>query len=961
MNIPVKYWQKNSNYIKDDIVRVGNLARPEGINESDFDLREGPAGIIYDIFDTDIFDEKVIDASSEKHFGFLFPASHIYGYKVKCFVRKNTGDTSLNDSFKTYLENRFNDDGSQGFDVDNSIGVGIGLKFYDENLDQLKPNDPRNVMQVVSEQRVSFEEYYKLQLDILPEDVPKQTRYASVFVFVYGISAGSFKFKDVFASNMSEFFYCKIPHKSSFESAPNKKLDYWTQKFDWRPSYGSTIKFDAVNEVLKLGEGNNYLNSSSINSLPLKLSLQFSNRTDQESKAIVHFLKEKHFSYDSMFGLDYKGNRLHSSESSFFEFDFSYPYKNGLFYRCESFDHQIIYRNNNNISADFVCDKSSILDSLEGHKGYDPNFDAVIPVFINEDIECKRGEAIRFKTFSNQSITEDGHRYQKQNAQNFDDLVEISEYKKDANGIIQSGLLLFRNPKDIKVGEFLNIDVLEPKNSIFSVGVVEIKAKIRDELFVFEVPGINDLLEDPNFLRFFNTEWGGIEKKKWSTTENFWNFLKEERNPDSVGNYKSLATDSNRDLKTDQGAVFKVLDDSISAPVIIKRLRRNPDECLNSKPIFPEGVSEVQPFFENEERVKSKRILFTKDYKRFELSSIVSANINYVMLTPLEDFKLKKEDDLRLIAPMVKGRSSIYLKDIHRVSKYPWLKIRTFEHNPSLSINIRHDPKFLTSPTSEFYEKIYKHQINQDLNILDLTFDQRYDDEALEILQFLESHLGYKKFRFYPPRPYLSSRFDSSSDKFTFFCPNWSHTINYKNNHTISAQFVESRDLSIDQIKSIKVSCDKKQDETIFSATIDKHTVEHYICNQEDLALKEKSVKLTNTCKNKIKINKILNDNPSLFTIISDNYIGQNIKVYNSSNTVELPVEIEPGNSYYINTYFHPTQAQIDNGTFGTFSDNAGEKFFANIEIIPGFMIQGTDGCSTECEASFVIKGEFSC
>ena len=80
-----------------------------------------------------------------------------------------------------------------------------------------------------------------------------------------------------------------------------------------------------------------------------RLTLNFNNRTDAEAKAIVHFLQEKSFAYNSIFSLDYKGNRLLSSDVASFNFKYSYPYKDDLKYTCTEFDHSIVYRNKNNI------------------------------------------------------------------------------------------------------------------------------------------------------------------------------------------------------------------------------------------------------------------------------------------------------------------------------------------------------------------------------------------------------------------------------------------------------------------------------------------------------------------------------------------------------------------------------------------------------------------------------------
>ena len=107
---------------------------------------------------------------------------------------------------------------------------------------------------------------------------------------------------------MNQFFYCTKDHYSNTSNYPGSS-EVWTQDFIWRPSYNSQASYKAVNESLKLGEGYDYVNNLAINSLPLELNLKFNNRTDKEAKAIIHFLQEKHFPYESIYGLDYKGRK----------------------------------------------------------------------------------------------------------------------------------------------------------------------------------------------------------------------------------------------------------------------------------------------------------------------------------------------------------------------------------------------------------------------------------------------------------------------------------------------------------------------------------------------------------------------------------------------------------------------------------------------------------------------------
>lgn len=107
---------------------------------------------------------------------------------------------------------------------------------------------------------------------------------------------------------------------------------------------------------------------------------------------------------------------------------------------------------------------------------------------------------------------------------------------------------------------------------------------------------------------------------------------------------------------------------------------------------------------------------------------------------------------------------------------------REFFWKPSLGLDIEQKPRMKEiSFSSSNYKQIYNDGINESLLELNLSFNNRDDDEAYAILHFLEDHLGYMPFIFSPPSPYETPQ--------NFICQQWSHTYNYKNNHSISAKF----------------------------------------------------------------------------------------------------------------------------------------------------------------------------
>jgi phage-related protein len=108
--------------------------------------------------------------------------------------------------------------------------------------------------------------------------------------------------------------------------------------------------------------------------------------------------------------------------------------------------------------------------------------------------------------------------------------------------------------------------------------------------------------------------------------------------------------------------------------------------------------------------------------------------------------------------------------------------------------------KFYFSPdlieTLNFESSMYKNDLgnfylNQSVGInpnffdLQLSFNNRNDKEAKAILHFLENHNGLELFEYDMFPPYTGTR--------AFFCPEWNHTYNFADNHTIKARLIESK------------------------------------------------------------------------------------------------------------------------------------------------------------------------
>ena len=189
-------------------------------------------------------------------------------------------------------------------------------------------------------------------------------------------------------------------------------------------------------------------------------------------------------------------------------------------------------------------------------------------------------------------------------------------------------------------------------------------------------------------------------------------------------------------------------------------------------------------------------------YKNVEISSSATSS----PLDVTSNFSVPSTSEF--VIPNTPSRNSIYINNPNDCSYYPYnpsveggfIENRVFDFRPSQSVTISHSPKILKSKSSDIYRKYSKYGFNPNLTNLSLNFNQRSDLEAKRILLFLEAHLGHRKFAFHLPEPYRNNIDDLKNKsphrrRFSYFyCPEWSHTSVYKNNHTISARFLECLD-----------------------------------------------------------------------------------------------------------------------------------------------------------------------
>lgn len=183
------------------------------------------------------------------------------------------------------------------------------------------------------------------------------------------------------------------------------------------------------------------------------------------------------------------------------------------------------------------------------------------------------------------------------------------------------------------------------------------------------------------------------------------------------------------------------------------------------------------------------------DYRNAEITSTNPMQVNAPVGMPADTIKTQHNN----------YRHSIFIDKPNDCSFYPYkpiydnheLDVRFFDFRPTLSIEVAHSPKFKQSSADSVYKKTNKFGYNPNLKKFKFTFDKRSGNEAKSILLFLESHLGYRKFAFHLQKDYNNKEHTSrstsphNSDLSFFYCPEWSHTFVYHENHTVSATFIE--------------------------------------------------------------------------------------------------------------------------------------------------------------------------
>lgn len=170
-------------------------------------------------------------------------------------------------------------------------------------------------------------------------------------VLFTGYNTGSATNFDTQVNLIDKFYYCNQDHTSSQTNSPTGVSTLWSRSFFFDVDDNISIKTDKKpSELVKLNKTfTNFSKSDANVGLIENLNLTLNNRTDKETRAIIHFL-EKHEGYKP------------------FELNLPQLYNQRKFFICKSFSHKFVYKDCNDINLTvgevIHFKKETILDSF---------------------------------------------------------------------------------------------------------------------------------------------------------------------------------------------------------------------------------------------------------------------------------------------------------------------------------------------------------------------------------------------------------------------------------------------------------------------------------------------------------------------------------------------------------------------------------------------------------------------
>jgi phage-related protein len=137
---------------------------------------------------------------------------------------------------------------------------------------------------------------------------------------------------DTATNRIEKFYYCNEDHTSSASNSPTGMSSKWTRSFFYDLDDNVSISTDKKSEIIKLKDSFSSFAKTDANAGLIRgLTLTLKNRSNKETRSIIHFL-EKHE--------DYKP----------FELNLPQLYNQRKFFVCNSMQHKFVYKDCNDIT-----------------------------------------------------------------------------------------------------------------------------------------------------------------------------------------------------------------------------------------------------------------------------------------------------------------------------------------------------------------------------------------------------------------------------------------------------------------------------------------------------------------------------------------------------------------------------------------------------------------------------------
>ena len=277
-----------------------------------------------------------------------------------------------------------------------------------------------------------------------------------------------------------------------------------------------------------------------------------------------------------------------------------------------------------------------------------------------------------------------------------------------------------------------------------------IKANYGDGYFLNVIPNANNLSTN------FSINYEGLTDKQAYALAGYFQSSFENEPLTMVDSYENVSMDLFYPYRNDAKIYFENLDyKSVDSNInnIVINCTTAYDSNLNYRGYSITDTSAIRPFILN-------NIYNKHDVIYYKNPSVISGGYYWYTGDASTSLNLSQSPT---------GINSLFTKD--------------FYFKPDLDFAIPLKPRFLKNEYEMTSVAFEQDGINKNILDLSLSFTNRSDKEAFAVLKFLDDRCGFKLFEFTLPEPY--------NKQLTFYCPEWSHTYKFKDNHDINVKFLE--------------------------------------------------------------------------------------------------------------------------------------------------------------------------